>query len=132
MDNSLLIQNDPSKKGLFKVASINESALRYVGMDLLILGPGDAQTVVYDSCESGIIINSGEVVISFCDKSYNLKCRKDMFSGFPHAVYVPPGISVNLKSSSRLEAAIYYTPSEKKEKEAIIITRCFCHPLLLF
>lgn len=98
----------------------NNCGFRFIEeFGILKLGKGETHQHSSEDCEVGIMVLSGKCSIEIGGELFHVGNRKDVFSGLPQAIYIPPGYSFRI-SGGPLEAAICQTKAEKRGEYRII------------
>jgi 5-deoxy-glucuronate isomerase len=88
----------------------------YVGFSVRQIAAGDAWSGRTGRHEVCLVLLSGLVSIAWSPgqrKAVRLGPRRDVFSDYPHAVYLPPGMSFEVRASRRSEIAQCQSPTGK-------------------
>ncbi len=110
----------PDGTGKMTIVEANNPNMEFVHMEYMRLHKGQSYKLGREDRELGLLLMSGEIDVIFKGGRETIKGRRDVFSGLPHAVYVPPGHTVEIISITDSEIAIYGTPAEKKGDVAFV------------
>lgn len=75
-------------------------------------GPGAAAEGETGSSELCIVFLSGDATVEAAGNSWGVQGRRDVFTGLPFAVYLPPGERYRIRAESEVEAAFAGAPAE--------------------
>jgi 5-deoxy-glucuronate isomerase len=88
----------------------------YVGFTVRQIAAGDAWSGRTGRHEVCLVLLSGLVSVAWAPgqrKTMRLGPRRDVFSDYPHAVYLPPATSFEVRASRRSEIAQCQSPTDK-------------------
>jgi 5-deoxy-glucuronate isomerase len=93
-----------------------EKGIQWLGLEVLRLGTGKDWKGELKGEEATFVVLSGKCSITVAAKSEvqfdGIGARGDIFTGSPHAVYVPRNSKVTVKAESKLELAIVKAPCD--------------------
>jgi 5-deoxy-glucuronate isomerase len=106
----------PSGPGHQPVFKVGDGGVRWLGLDLLRLGPGEAWHGELSAEEAALVVLSGRCTIGVAGKSdgrwEGLGGRADIFAGPPAAVYAPRQSRLEVKAETKLELAVAKAPCD--------------------
>ncbi len=110
------IVKPPSGPGHHPVFAVGDDGVRWLGLDVLRLGPGETWKGELKDEEAALVILSGRCTIAVSGASEGrwegLGGRGDIFAGPPAAVYAPRRSRVEVRAEPKLELAIAKAPCE--------------------
>jgi 5-deoxy-glucuronate isomerase len=107
--------------GYQSVFQPGEQDIRWLGLEILRLEPGESWEGALADEEAALVILSGGADISVDNQTWEgLGARADIFSGSATAVYVPRNSNASVKANSALEVAIAKTPCDADLPAALI------------
>jgi 5-deoxy-glucuronate isomerase len=88
----------------------------YVGFAVRRIAAGGTWTARTGSNEVCLVLLSGLASVSWTDrpKSVRIGPRRDVFSDYPHAVYLPPGTTFEVRATRVTELAECQSPTTKR------------------
>ena len=114
----------PSEKGI-NVVDTEKAGLKYLGFKKLVLAEGERYGANSEGWEMFLVILSGKCDIRVGDKEFrSIGGRKNVFSGKPYSVYVPPkhDFEVRTEDIRGVEIALAMARVSKSEIEPYLIT----------
>lgn len=116
-----LLRKYKNKKGLSSICNRGEEKLKRLSFGLLKLSKGEIFNGDTEDKETALVVLSGIVNVRGDGFEYmKIGERKDVFSGKPSAVYLPPSISYNTSADTDTEIAVCSAPSDMKSKPILI------------
>jgi 5-deoxy-glucuronate isomerase len=110
-ERSLLVRGNGTDNGLAISLKPDDAGWTYIGFDLLRLPAGalwDGQT---GSREAALVSLGGTARVTAGAESWDVGGRADPFSGLPHCLYLPGGVSYRVTATAPLELAICSAPA---------------------
>ncbi|MCB0744441.1 MAG: 5-deoxy-glucuronate isomerase [Ignavibacteriales bacterium] len=110
----LLIHSDPNKDGTYQNITAKEADWEALNFGAKLLKQGDTWIHNTGEFEMCIVLLGGEFSISSKWGEWQTEnSRKDVFSGFPHAAYLPPNTDFKLTATSNtVDFAYGYTKGD--------------------
>lgn len=106
---------DP-KDGHLSIFQPGEKGIKWLGLEVLRLDPGEEWKGEFKSEEAALVVLSGKcsIIVEAKTKTQydGVGGRGDMFAGSPYAVYAPRESKVAVKAQSKLELAIAKAPCD--------------------
>jgi 5-deoxy-glucuronate isomerase len=94
-----------------------QAGWNYVGFGVRQIARGDVWSGRTGRHETCLVLLSGAVSIAWSPgqrRTVRLGPRRDVFSDYPHAVYLPPGTSFEIRASRPSEIAQCQSPTDKQ------------------
>jgi 5-deoxy-glucuronate isomerase len=115
-------QLSPAQSGALVALTPRRAGWEYVGFGVRQLASGDAWTGRTGKDEVCLVLLAGLASISWSGerKAVRLGPRRDVFSAYPHAVYLPPGITFELRAQRVTEIAECRSPTAKRFPARVI------------
>lgn len=115
----------PSESGALVEVTPREAGWEYVGFAVRQVAAGDTWAGDTAGTELCIVLLEGICHVRWTAGEATLGPRKDVFSGYPHAVYLPPATSFEVDAAERTQIAIGRAPAtERHEPRAIAPGEC--------
>lgn len=116
-----LLRKHSSQKGFIQVARAGEEKLKRLYFGLLKLSKGEVFDGNTEDKETALIVLSGTASVKGNNFAYKkIGERKDVFSGKPAAVYLPPSISYSISAETDIEVGVCSAPSDIKTEPVLI------------
>ncbi|QYY34335.1 5-deoxy-glucuronate isomerase [Ruficoccus sp. ZRK36] len=104
----------PAADGFNRIFDIGEKGMAMTGFGLLKLAPGEDWSVNSGEKELVLVVLGGTCNAEAGGKDFGvIGARKDVFSGDPYTLYIPPQCEVKLTGQSAVEVAIAESPCDK-------------------
>ncbi|MDD2707328.1 MAG: 5-deoxy-glucuronate isomerase [Verrucomicrobiae bacterium] len=116
-----LKKTSKNQTGWQRIVTPSECELKRLGFGILRLEPDGEFSAKTDNNETVIVILSGQASFTgndFCFKK--IGSRKDIFSGKPSAIYLPPRTSWTVKALTQMECAICEAPCDRQTRPTLI------------
>ncbi|RIH85484.1 5-deoxy-glucuronate isomerase [Meiothermus luteus] len=97
--------------GRVRVAVRPQGAWRYLSFWVLALGPGEVEEGESGGLELALVPLSGRVQVEVGGQAFELS-RRDVFSGPPSVLYLPPGSAYRIEALGEAELALGGAPAE--------------------
>lgn len=126
MSSTTLLHTRPLPKGdsgTQVAITPRRAGWEYVGFAVRQIAAGDTWSGRTGRDEVCLVLLSGQASISWSPgglKSVRLGPRRDVFSEYPHAVYLPPGTGFELRAARRTEIAECRSPTAKRFPARVI------------
>jgi 5-deoxy-glucuronate isomerase len=115
----------PNESGALVELTPREAGWDYVGFAVRQIAAGDTWTGDSAGTELCIVLLEGACRVRWAGSEAQLGPRRDVFSGYPHALYLPPGMSFDVDAAERTQIAIGRAPTtERHEPRAITPGEC--------
>ncbi len=114
----------PSEKGI-NVVDTESAGMKHLGFKKLVLGKGDEYRGNSEGWEMFLVILSGKCDVKVGDKEFKgIGGRKNVFSGKPFSVYVPPKHDFHVKTEDfgGVEVALAMARVDESDIEPYLIT----------
>jgi 5-deoxy-glucuronate isomerase len=92
----------------------------WMSMSARRLNPGETYTTTTRGEEAAFILLGGKCTVDWGEGAQAIGERKNVFDGFPYAVYLPTGHSITFKGETVSEIAECRAPSEAKLEPKLI------------
>lgn len=104
---SLLIHGNPVDRGEVIAVRPHDSDWKYVGFQVLRLGPDERHRAATEEDEVALVVIAGTIDVGSSAGSWQgIGGRSDPFSGPPDGVYLPSGVSYELRAREASEIAL--------------------------
>lgn len=112
----------PARSGTVVALSPRRAGWEFVGFAVRQLAKGEAWTGVTGKDEVCLVLLGGLASITWSGgrKAERLGPRRDVFSEYPHAVYLPPGITFEVRGQRFTELAECRSPASKRFPARVI------------
>ncbi len=110
----------PSESGLLVELTANEAGWQYVGFSVRQVAAGDTWAGDTARTELCIVLLEGACRVRWAGGQAMLGPRKDVFSGYPHALYLPPSTPFEVEGIERTQLAIGSAPTSERHEPRVI------------
>ena len=106
------------KKGYTNIILKENSNLDYLGLDRILLDPGERIEHEFKDVESVFVLQNGDFKASVENQGKKVLkditgSRSNVFDESPEVIYIPPYSKISIETVQGLEALIYNSPSTK-------------------
>jgi len=110
----------PSESGVLVEITPEHAGWRYVAFAVRQIAKGDRWSASTGTREACLVLLEGECRVFWGDGDCRLGPRASVFSSYPHAVYLPPGVSFTVDATSRTELADCRAPADGRHPVQVI------------
>lgn len=110
----------PGQSGVLLSVTPEEAGWETLGFTVRRLVTGEVWKGSTDDHEAAIVVLGGKMTIDWGEGPQSIGQRENVFSGFPYSVYLPCGVSYEVRAESLVEFAESRVRSRKKLKPRII------------
>jgi 5-deoxy-glucuronate isomerase len=97
-----------------KVVERGEHGVRWLGLDILRLAPGETWTTKLADVEAALVIMGGKCSVRVGKETFEgIGGRADIFAGPASMVYAPRQSEVEVRAETKLEVAFTHVPCDK-------------------
>ena len=121
--SKLLVRSSaaPAGDGRLVAVSPESAGWQYVGFEVYRLARGDRIERSTEGRELCLVMLSGRADVTGGRQTWHdVGSRRNVFSGTPDAVYIPPGSSVAVEATADCELALCHAPARKGAEPALI------------
>jgi 5-deoxy-glucuronate isomerase len=109
----------PRRAGLHVLQQCGEAGARELTTRRLRLGPGATASLRLDDEETILVVQDGSGTLAAGDEEWQVS-RKGVFAERATAVYLPPGVEMNVRANSTFEAVLFSTRAKPGGSPALI------------
>jgi 5-deoxy-glucuronate isomerase len=110
----------PTDSGVLVEISPEAAGWRYVHFAVRQVAGGDRWFSSTGAAEVCLVLLEGECRVTWAGGEGRLGPRASVFRGYPHAVYLPPGVAFTVEASVRSEIADCRAPSEAMHPPRVV------------
>lgn len=114
---------DPKRAGTAISTTPERAGWARVGFAVRQLASGDVWKSRTGGLETCLVLLEGLASVAWSPgqkRAATLGPRRDVFSGYPHAVYLPPGTRFEVRARRRVEIAVCQSPTEQQHPARVI------------
>ncbi len=116
------IKHYKERAGFTKISGIGDGGMELTELGLIKLGKGGTYSSEAAEFEHALIVLCGDCSISVEGFEFSIiEGRKNVFSGKPHAAYIPAGKGYTVKAETDLEIAAASSPSTLRTEPYLIL-----------
>ena len=121
MSKLLVRSNDSGQSGVFAEVSAEQAGWDFLNMAALRLFSGQTYAGEVGAHEHVSVLLGGRCLLKVGEERFELGDRPDVFSGLPHAFYLPRGTRFELEAlSEQLEIASCWVPTDRDHPLRIV------------
>ena len=110
----------PNESGVLVELTPSDAGWQYVGFAVRQIASGSAWDSETRGDEVCLVLLEGTCRVRWDEGEERLGPRRDVFSGYPHALYMPPGVAFEIKAEERTQIAEGRAPTSDRHPARLI------------